>query len=220
MAVFGLSVRLDTVSPLSDAMTRGLRRRGYAPAVGEAGKLVLIEHFSGKESQAAGASQTVGGKRKLGHVGVYADFARATNWRVNGESVEVSVAHPAVRQRLMGGRIKPVNSTYLTIPAREGAYGKRVAEVGIALKFGYAYDDDLGTWRKALIAEEAVTKQVGRARKDGTRREKVVKSSGVYYWLVREVNQEPDDTVLPYDELILERASKALEGWAGEIENG
>lgn len=220
MAVYGVSIALDTASPFAKAVARGIERRSYGPAVGEAGKLVLMDHFAGKEAQAAGASQTAAGNPKLGHVGLYADFARATSWRVVGDGVEVSINHPAIHQRLRGGIIKPVNASYLTLPAREGAYGKRVAEIGIALKFGFAFDDRLGVMRKALIAENAVTKEVGRARKDGTRRTKTVKEAGVYYWLVRSVNQEPDDTVLPYDELIVERVAQAFEGWAGGFSNG
>jgi hypothetical protein len=219
VATYGASVRIDTASPTASAVVRGVARGAYRTAVGEAGKLVLIEHFAGKEAEAAGASQTTSGRRKLGHVGLYADFARSTSWQTTNDGIIISISHPAIRQRLLGGEIKPVNGKYLTLPARESMYGKRAAEAAVQLKYGIAYDDELQTWRKALIAESAVTKEVGRARKDGTRRTKVTAEAGVYFWLVRRVSQRPDPSVLPDDELMVERSVQALSGWVEEQTN-
>ncbi len=226
MAMYGASVRIDTVTPTASAVVRGVARGAYKSATGEAGKLVLIEHFAGKEAEAAGASQTTGGRRKLGHVGLFADFARATSWQPTSDGIVVSISHDAtrddgsaVRQRLLGGEIKPVNGKYLTLPARESMYGKRAAEAAVELKFAIAYDDELQKYRTALIAEKAATKEVGRVRKDGTRRTKVTAEAGVYFWLVRRVNQRPDETVLPYDELMVERVVSALAGWVEEQTN-
>ena len=219
MAMYGASIRIDTVTPTASAVVRGVARGAYKSATGEAGKLVLIEHFAGKEAEAAGASQTTGGRRKLGHVGLFADFARATSWQPTSDGIVVSISHPAVRQRLLGGEIKPVNGKYLTLPARESMYGKRAAEAAVELKFAIAYDDELQKYRTALIAEKAATKEVGRVRKDGTRRTKVTAEAGVYFWLVRSVNQRPDETVLPYDELMVERVVRALAGWVEEQTN-
>lgn len=205
MPSFGASIRVDTASPLADAMATGISRAAFRRPTGEAAKLVLMEHFAGREQQAASAKTTSGGHPKLGHVGLFSDFARATAWTVTPAGVMVSINHVAFRQRLQGGTIKPVNKQFLTIPAREGAYGRRAREVRVKLKFGLAFDDRLGRWRKALVADEVATK---------------AKRAGAWYWLVRQVNQDPDPAVLPYDELMTERVAQALAGWVEEISNG
>jgi hypothetical protein len=205
MPAYGISITLDTASPFAEKMARGIAQRGYGPAVGEAGKLVLINHFGLKEQEATSAAQTAGGWVKLGHSGLYADFRDATSWQPTGDGIRLSIAHPAIRQRLQGGTIRPVNARNLTIPARKEAYGKRASEVRVPLKFGYAFDEQIGHWRRALIADTVASK---------------AKKTGAWFWLVPQVEQKPDSSVLPSDTALVDGVSAALRGWISEVSSG
>lgn len=196
MAVYGISIR-DTASPFLRRLASESLKQELVPAIGEAGKRVLIDHFTTK--QADPASHASAGRLGARPSGLFADFARSTSWAENSTGVELSVNHVAARQRYLGGTIKPVNSKFLTIPANSHAYGRRAREVGVTLKFMFAPDPTSGRMRPALVAPDAVTKPTGKERKDGTRRERTIRPSGVYYWLVRQTRQNPDPTVLPTD---------------------
>jgi hypothetical protein len=218
MPSFGASIRLDTASPFANAMARAVDRRAWLPKLGAAASRTVKDHLSAKQNDSSShdSAKELGAKIS----GLYAQMVRATSWQVNGDSAVVSIAHPAVRQRLEGGTIRPVNGNYLTIPARASVYGKRVRDAGVALKFGYAFDEKYQAWRKALVAESEVRKNVGKARKDGSFRTKVTHSAGAYFWLIRSANQAPDPTVLPTDQVFAEQTMAALRDWSAEVSNG
>lgn len=210
MAVYGISIR-DTASPFLKRLASDSITKDLLPAIGDAGKRVLVDHYTTK--QADPASHASAGRLGARPSGLFADFARSTSWAENSTGVELSVNHVAARQRYLGGTIKPINSKYLTIPANSHAYGRRAREVGVTLKFMFAPDPTSGRMRPALVAPDAVTKPTGKARKDGTRRERTIRPSGVYYWLVRQARQNPDPTVLPTDNDLF----KGIEAAAGKF---
>lgn len=205
MPYYGVSVVLDTASPLARAVRRGVDLRTFHEALGQAGRKTVRDHFILKESEMTSASTTMGGRTKLGHVGVFAEFSRAISISSDSGSVTITIAHPAIRQRLLGGVIRPVNAKNLTLPARPEAYGLRASEVRVDLKFGYAYDEELGRWRRALIADTVKSK---------------AKKTGAWFWLVPQVNQKADPSVLPDDQVLMESALQALRGWNEDLENG
>lgn len=208
MAVYGISIR-DTASPFLKRLASDSLTQELVPAIGEAGKRVMMDHFTVKQSDPA--AHATAGRLGARSSGLFADFARATAWSPSSTGVDLTVSHVAARQRYLGGRIKPVNATFLTIPANSHAYGRRAREVGVTLKFMFAPDPTSGRMRPALVAPDAVTKPTGKARKDGTRRERTIRPSGVYYWLVRQTTQNPDPTVLPTDNDLF----KGIEAAAG-----
>jgi hypothetical protein len=213
--MYSLQVQIgrDTLSPAISAIAAGLEARRYLPVVGQACANVFRAHYAALQSDPSrhSTASALGAKPS----GLYADFARATSYLVDGDSVEVGVSHVAARQRLRGGPIRPVNARSLTIPANSLAYGKRAADFAGRLVFMWAPDPKRGDrWRPALVAPEAVTKEVGKKRKDGTRRRKTVAPSGVYFWLVWAVRaQAPDPTVLPPERDLAEAVRSSLTDW-------
>ena len=208
---------------IDDRCTATLKRlitaihgREYTTPVGEAGKLVLMEHFAAKNAdpsshrtaQGFGAAPT----------DLYADFARATSWEPSPAGVTLSVDHVAARQRLEGGTIKPVNSKFLTIPARSETYGKRAREFGETLMVLFGRN---GPYALAAKADYE------RAKKSGTNKGQLQHAKkgetathgqgGVYFFLVRSVTQPPDPTVLPADEKFYFGIDRALGTWLNDV---
>lgn len=119
-----------------------------------------------------------------GRTGFYeqaADAVSLVNPEIEPEGVSVSITGPrGIAQRLFGGPISRADGGYLTIPARTEAYGKRAREFS-DLEFIL-----FGRTGTAALAQ----KETGL----------------VYFWLVREVTQAPDPTVLPEEEEMLNPA--------------
>lgn len=198
MPSYGLSVRiLDGASAALDALRGAIDRRTYIPAVGEAGKRVLLEHFS-RRNQDPAAHRTGAGFGVSGGSGLYAQFARSTSWSVAAAGVTLSVGHVAARQRLLGGTIDPVHGNYLTIPARGESYGKRAREFGQSLVVLFGRN---GPYALAAKTDFQRAKKSGKNAGQLQRAKKGESAThgqgGVYYWLVRSVTQVGDPDVLP-----------------------
>lgn len=124
----------------------------------------------------------------------YSGAAQATHWYASERMGEVSIAQDGIRQRLLGGTIRPVNARALTIPVHPLGHGRRASEFGGDLRL--------------------VVLDGGR---DGRTTGLLVLGTGadapIIYVLRTEVEQEPDPSVLPTDEAMLGEATSAL----GEI---
>lgn len=214
MAAYGIVIRDLGTTAFLQALQESVDRETFIEPIGEAGTRVLKDHFRKKNLDAGShkSAQRLGAQPS----GLFEQFHNATSHQRQGSSSVLSVNHPAVRQRFEGGDIRPVNSGFLTIPAQAAAYGTRAREAGITLAFMYAPDEQ-GRWRRALVAPSAVTRETGKARKDGTRRRVVIKPSGIWYWLVRKVHQLADPSVLPTRTEILDGIKTGLESWANRI---
>jgi len=125
----------------------------------------------------------------------------------------ISVTQVGFRQKLKGGVIRPkAGKTYLTIPAAPEAYGRRAGEFN-DLDFQIVLDEN-GSLRPALVRRASTAlKFTRRKRKDGTISVSVrpgeLREGKVMYWLVRQVNQRPDASVLPPPGLIVATAVQA-----------
>lgn len=132
----------------------------------------------------------------------YGRAAEATNWQEMNSFVLISVDQIGIRQRLLGGPIRPVNAKALTIPAQPDTYGKTVGEFS-NLQFKMVLDPQSGRIRPALVEKPGqVTKRRGGKRKDGTRSETEVSATTglvALFWLARGVKQDPDPAVMPSD---------------------
>jgi hypothetical protein len=104
--------------------------------------------------------------------------AKATNWQEGAGFVDIVTNQIGVRQRLLGGPIKPVNAGALTIPIAPEAYGRRASE-----------------FADAFIAHTA--KGAFIVVKEGKGKEAKLK---FLFFLAKGVNQEPDPDVMPTDE--------------------
>jgi hypothetical protein len=134
----------------------------------------------------------------------------------DGVSVSIT-APPGLAQRLYGGEIK--GDPLLTIPARSETYGHRAREFE-NLKV-VMFPSGAG----ALVEREATTLRGGLSRKGargpGTglvagigEHAKGEEMGGlVYYWLVRQVSQAGDPSVLPDDSEILDSAVTAVQDY-------
>jgi hypothetical protein len=130
----------------------------------------------------------------------YGRAAEATNWQEGFGFVQISVNQIGIRQRLLGGTIKPVNAGALTIPNTPEAYGKTAREFS-NLQFKMLYDPETGHVRPALVEKAGVIKiKLGRKKKDGSKSATPVSTTTgmvALFWLAKSVTQEPNPNVMP-----------------------
>jgi len=218
MPAYGASIKIDTASIFVNRIRNAMNSKTYAPAIGEAGKLVLMNHFAGKESDSS--SHATATRLGAKPIGLFSQFARSTSWKASGTGVLISIAHNAIRQRLEGGEIKPVKGKYLSLPAIAGAYGKRIADFGDTLKFG-GFSDEQGRIRLGWGLREAVkVKSTFKRKGKDVTRERTKYKPGVYFWAVRKVNQKADPTVLPGDGAFMTGLTEAVGDWLEEQDRG
>lgn len=191
MPRYGITTRLDTVSPLLKKIRAAIKTARLMEQIALAGRLALTDFFTEKNAQMSSAIQTTSGKPKLGHLGLFAEFAEAISIRTTAAAAFLSVNHVAVRQRVFGGTIRPTGGRrYLAIPAAQEAYGKRPrGDYDGKLKFGLAAHPD-GGWRPALVRDVSAVKS--RKRKG----QPPPSSPFVLFWLIRQAVQKPDPTAM------------------------
>ena len=215
MPSYGVSIQ-DTASDTLQRLITAVKGREYTTPVGEAGKGVLMTHFAAKNADPKSHRTAMG--FGAAPTDLYAEFAQSTSWQPSFAGVTLSVDHVAARQRLEGGTIKPVNSTYLTIPARSESYGKRAREFGETLMvlFGRngpyalaAKADHMRTLRRGPRAGQLVPV---RGEEKGT-----AGAGGVYFFLVSESTQPPDPTVLPDNEKLFKGIEASLGTWLDRL---
>lgn len=133
----------------------------------------------------------------------YGRAAEATNWQEGFGYLLVVINQIGIRQRVIGGKISPVNAGALTIPASPEAYGKTTKDFP-KLQLKFLYDPESGRIRPALVEPQGRTHlKLGRKKKDGTRNVTVDSvSTGLapLFWLAKSVKQAPNPNVLPSDD--------------------
>jgi hypothetical protein len=183
-----LSIDLsENVSRALDGLQLGLRAERLHPVLGRAGVNLLRDHFFALDRA---RPNQLGGRRTH----FYAQAARGTHFQSQPDAVVLSVNQVGIRQRLLGGIIRPgPGKTFLTIPARAEAHGRRAREFN---DLEFVVIPGVGP---ALVEARRTEVRIGRRRKDGSRRVTALgeRGGGVMYWLKRFVVQEPDPTVLP-----------------------
>lgn len=123
------------------------------------------------------------------------DSVQAPRIAGNKRSVIVSITHPAIAQKVMGGTIRPKRVKFLTIPVAPEAYGRTArtfeAETGLKL-----FLLKVGAGKKTTV--------LATARGGGIQIEYVLRSS---------VKQSPDPTALPNPETMSAALLKRAEGY-------
>ena len=196
----GISISLkDSITPELAKLRGEFSQDRVKLAAGGAVKRLLMDHFRDLDSSRA---NQLGGKRTH----FYASAARGVEYDAVSDGVEVWVHNVGIAQRYYGGIIKPVNAKYLTIPARAEAYGKRAGEF-TDLEVLYGRNGPY-----ALAQREQHEIQFGVKRRKG-KKEYFVKSvgissigGGIFYWLKKQVQQDPDPSVIPGDSIMAESA--------------
>lgn len=197
-----LTTAITLEGQLPEPLQRVIAERGGLSAtalqgVGAAAAKAVRENFRSLPGN------KLGGKRQF-----WAGAVKGTSHAVEGGTVTVSTNQIGVRQRLRGGPIvagaNGSGKKFLTIPARSDAYGKTAGDF-TGLKFDFT---DQGP---ALVRGSDEFKEVGRKRKDGSRKQVQTGGQGeVVFWLRRRVSQQPNPNVLPSDEVVAEAGIRAL----------
>lgn len=163
----------DSLSPALQARIDALAPAGRTEFLTRAGKRseqLLKRHFRAREAT---------GKNKQGwpRQHFWARIGRATAFvGANPSSAMVTIADPAINQKIHGGSIEAPPGKFLAIPLRAKAYGKKPSS---------------GLIENLFIIRSRVTKKLFLARKEGR---KLV----LYYILVKRTKpQAPDRDALP-----------------------
>lgn len=215
--MYGISIDItDNASPSLAAVFNEVgAQKGLREVAGRQGRNTVREHLFKLDAERENA---LGGKRTH----FYSNAANSTNFRLVDDGVVIAINHTGLAQRYFGGPIRPVNSTYLAIPARAEAHGKRPREFSnLEIVFGRGR-------RPVGLAETRSTDIKLRKKKDGTVRVTPGQERGglMMFWLVKEAYQAEDPTVLPTAGVlggqILERVTKYMERtWRnGGLSNG
>lgn len=189
----GLTAQLDQIAS-------GLKRpRGLAVVLGREVRNRLRSHFIGKQRT---EPNRLGGKRT--------NFWRAVANAVHqpeidaaGTQIRVAVAHPAIAQKVFGGRLTPKRAKALTIPVSKEAYGRTAATLeadkGILLFVLGKRDGQ----QRAVLAELSTTKGVV-----------------VHYVLAPWVDQKPDPDALPSKEELSETITTRAQAYVSRLKGG
>lgn len=198
----------DAATPALTALEGVLTERQMGASVGEAEVNLFQRHFLNNGANKHGWPTTAFWPRA----------AKATNWALaGGFGVTINVNQIGVRQRYQGGDIFPtVGHQYLTIPAREEAYGRLAGEFSnlkVAYSRGHAF---------ALVEADATQIKYGKKnRKTGQRDVSTdTVGGGVYFWLVQSVHQAPDPTVIPDERDIYGVAKQTIGEMIDRVGNG
>ncbi len=204
-----VNIRSDELEGLQqsiEALGGGLTGEEIRLVMGNAAKEVIKDHFAQLSNDEAHHRSA----RSLGATptGYFARASDATHDpQLENEGVSISIDLAGIAQRLFGGTIEARPGSFLTIPARTEAYGKRARDfTNLRL---IIFPSGAG----ALVERDATVARGGKGGRQtklagslgGTRKGDAI-GGGVYYWLVRSVTQGPDPSVLPADEEILEPA--------------
>ena len=145
---------------------------------------------------------------------VFRDAARATHGKATSRGLRVSINHPMMRLRYLGGDIKPVKARLLAIPVdphhpaadpqAAEAYGQSPRKFSHLRLIMYG-----NTGKGALVARGRTNIRKDRRKgRKGKHRGETIAGGGVYYWLVPKAHVDPDRTVLPRNIDLLRAAVK------------
>lgn len=193
----------NTLTPYLTELRKLVSDRRIDEAIGQGAALAVRNHLTARNT----IPNKLGGKR----TNFYAAAAKSVNVQLGtpGTSI-VSINKLGLRQRWQGGWIRPrAGKKYLTIPAIAEAHGRRASEFA-NLRFGFA-EGKSGNLVPALVEASSTQVKFGRKRKDGTRKTSVTGTSGgrAVFYLVRQVFQQADPTVLPTQDVLAQAGAEA-----------
>jgi hypothetical protein len=209
--MISVSISGSATSAVANLLASLRRPRPIVMAGAKYAQRTLRDHFLAREQQ----------PNKQGWPKAHLWRRIATSTAVAGvtdtEAV-LSIAHPAISAKVYGAEITPKRGKFLTIPAMAAAYAAGSPREGAApgnLAFAYSLHPQ-GGWRPSLAVQTDVWKEVGKPRKDGTRRRKLVHQAGaVWYWLVRKATVPADDNALPSEAILGESVIAGMLSFLG-----
>ncbi len=183
-----LAIRLDLqdyASPVVRAVVRGIAPERVNPVVGRSAVNTIRAHLFAANRTRPNA---LGGTR----TNFYASAARGTSFESVGDGAVVSIAQVGIRQRVLGGTIKPKTGKFLTIPVAPQAHGKRAREFGdLEVIFGP------GGQPVALATKGTRTLSITQNKAGKIVKRLEGRRGVILFRLVRSVTQRPDPSVLP-----------------------
>ncbi len=203
---YTITLGKDAATPALQSLRAGLAPEQVNPIIGRSARNTYRTHLFGLNAQRA---NKLNGPR----TNFYASAARATQFRVQGDFVIISINQVGIGLRYFGGTVRPKEKKYLTIPAIPEAHGKRASEFS-GLFFAFEKNLRTGKLQPALVQGE---RSLLRRRRDraGAVRTFFAGSQArrVVYWLVTEATFRPDPTVLPHPELVEAQAARAVDAY-------
>ena len=198
-----INVTRDGGTPAIQHLLGQLTPQRLAGAVGPACARLFKRNFIGLGTNKRGWTTT----------NFWARAAKATSWSREPEGVMVSCNLVGVRQRLMGGTIRPVSARALTIPMSPVSYGHSARE----FPGSFVLKTDSGSY----IVQASEGRAKGETKKDFGGRLKLLRQGGnnkartagrleFLFKLVSSVTQAADPGVIPARDLINATARQAI----------
>lgn len=204
----GAGIQLfDTATATLLALERGLRGDSLRHALGGSLLNLLQDHLRGLDATRA---NQLGGVRSH----FYGNAAESAHYTVSAAGVTLSVTEQGFGQRYHGGDIKPgAGKEWLTLPARSEAYGHRAGEFDLEfipiradLALLAAKDGNRGKYL-------SVSPKTGKRTTRGGN----IQSGLVMYWLVKEVHQDEDHSVIPTEAQFTEAMQSGTNDWLATL---
>lgn len=175
----------DKATPVVLAIARATRPEAIKPVVGRSVTARFRRHLFAVDNAKPNA---LGGTRTH----FYANAARSAHFDVLPDGVMISINALGLRQRVVGGTIKPKTKKFLRIPARAEAHGKRASEFNdLVVVFGAG-------GQPVALARAGQTKLTRSSKKTGGRITGGTAAGGeILFWLKKSVTQRGDPSVVP-----------------------
>jgi hypothetical protein len=211
-ALMSLAVTIDVsdhATPVVRAIGRALAPERLNPVVGKA----AVNAFRASLFEANRTKpNALGGTR----TNFYQKAGGNVHFDDVGDGVLISVNALGIRQRVLGGTIKPKTAKFLTIPARAEAHGKRAREFGedLVVVFGS------GGRPIGLARRWKTTLSVRRDKTTGSRIGMSKKSEvggEILFWLVKSVTQRGDPSIMPTEAALSAAIFKDVESYVQRI---
>ena len=197
-----IEITRDTARPALKALERALTPRSLGKAVGVACMDLVKRNFIGLGTNKRGWPST----------NFWARAAKATSWSHHPEGAMINVNQVGVRQRWLGGVIRPVSARALTIPMSPVAYGHRASEFAGSFilkgKDGAAY-----IVQKSEERDSGMTKSLHKTylkSQGGNWKARTAGRLEFLFKLMGSVTQASDARVLPSHEELGREAREAI----------
>jgi len=204
-----ITVTSDTATPELERWARELTPKRFAGRVGPAVQRLTMEHLAALGTNVKGWPSTR----------FYEKFARNVRWVPQANGVAIAILPAVVNgrqvglaQRVFGGVINPVNVRMLAIPISPVSYGHVPSDFPNL----FLLKTPKGAYlvQRGQEVSEKTGRLVGRTRMGGTAGRRLRAELIFLFKLTASVSQEGNREVLPSDNVILEVAIRAAQGYA------
>jgi hypothetical protein len=202
----------ENATPVVQAIARAASSRGAALSAGVGLRKGVMSWLRDVQRRQMKHEQDLPGSIRTGF---YERAAQSTTApEVEGNKVSVAITERGFRQRYRGGDIEPgEGKKYLTLPGWAPSYGTRAPEwtAGTTLLWG---KDKTGTVRPiAIISTEGLEYSGTKSARSRNKQASRLAPEQILFWLVTQVHQEGDPTILPPPEAIQAYATEGLRAY-------